>query len=66
MVRMSRDRRKEFKKALIDAGITQADFCRQQGITYRHLVYVLTGKRESDRLNAIVNEFIESHQQVAA
>lgn len=58
-------RRKAFRKALIDAGLTQRDWARENEISEQHLSVVLQGKRESRRLWTKIEQFIQS-QPVAA
>lgn len=66
MVRTTEPRRKAFKKALIEAGLTKKEWAEQQGVTDRHLNFVLNGSRVSDRLLTEVDRFIESQGHAVA
>ena len=63
MLRTNEDRRKAFKKALIDSGLTQQEWAEQQGVTDNHLYLVVAGRRESRRLLAKVDAFIAQHNR---
>lgn len=54
------DRRKAFKKALIDHELTARQFAEQQGVKEHHLHAVLTGRRLSGRLMKEITALIEA------
>ena len=66
MLRTTEERRKAFKKALVDAGMTARAFAEQQNVSEDHLHACLSGRRFSKRLLTEVDRFIEVHQPVAA
>lgn len=61
------DRKRFLKAALAYEGMTIGEFCEMQNVTRTHLHLVLSGERESMKLTAAVDAFIESHtpQKVA-
>jgi len=59
-------RRKAFRKALIDAGMTQRDWAKRNDVSEQHLSVVLQGKRESRRLWNKIEQFTEAQRLVAA
>lgn len=65
MLRTTETRRKAFKKALINAGMTAKQFATEQGVTDNHLYLVVSGARESERLLTEVDRFIEQHEDAA-
>lgn len=66
MPKRSQTRKKDFKAALAYAEMTVKQWCQENSVTPPHLHLVLTGQRESARLIAVVDEFIEKHSQSAA
>lgn len=60
------ERRKAFKKALLDADLTAKQWAERRGITDRHLSRVLNGHWQSRRLTQAIDEFIESSTLVPA
>lgn len=52
-------RKARFKAALALAEQTAQEWCEREGITYPHLVLVLNGDRESQRLTEKVDAFID-------
>jgi hypothetical protein len=60
-------RYKRFKAALTLAGVPFGKWAEGNGVTRQHLREVLLGRRESPRLIALVESFIEQHlSKVAA
>lgn len=58
-------RKQRFRAALALAGLTQEQFAEQQGVTAHHFSQYMTGKRESGRLDELVDEFIARHLNAA-
>lgn len=60
MARIQSTRKARFKAACARAGITQGRFAANEGVDRSHLFKVLRDERESIRLTAKVDAFIES------
>lgn len=60
------DRKRAFKAAIAHADKTIGEFCADQGVTRTHLHYVLTGERDSVKLNAAIDLFIAEHMPKVA
>lgn len=52
------NKRQEFNAALAYFGMTQKQWCEQQGVEASHLIRVLTGERTSAKLTAVIDEVI--------
>jgi predicted transcriptional regulator len=60
------DRKAQFAAALRLAGMTQARWAEQRGLSQAHVSLVLNGHRESLRLLAEMDRFIAEHLQPVA
>lgn len=60
MARIQSTRKARFKAACARAGITQGQFAANEGVDRSHLFKVLRDERESTRLTAKVDAFIEA------
>lgn len=54
-------RKSAFRAALALAGMTQGEFAASQGVSDSQLSLVLDGKRQSDALDAAIDEFTAKH-----
>jgi hypothetical protein len=59
-------RKRAFKKALIDAGMTQRAWCAAAGISVRHLNRVLVDPRQSAPLTQKILDFIAEGETPAS
>jgi hypothetical protein len=57
-LRKQEKRRRQFKAALVAAGIPLSVWAETQGVTHTHLNYVLRGERKSPRLEAAIGAVI--------
>jgi lambda repressor-like predicted transcriptional regulator len=65
MVRTREERRKAFKKALIDHGMTARQFAAEQGVSEDHLHSVLAERRFSNRLMREIERLIAARPVAA-
>lgn len=50
--------RHDFADALAVARLSRRAWAEREGVTYTHLYHVVTGRRESDRLEARIADFV--------
>ena len=61
MRRQKTTRKARFEAALKLAGTTMQAFAEANGISSAHCHYVLKGERDSERVNGLIDAFIEKH-----
>lgn len=59
MLNRTERRRRQFKAAMVAAGMTLSAWAEEQGVTHTHLNYVLRGERKSPRLEAAIDAVIK-------
>lgn len=57
---LSKSIHREFRAALALAGISARQIAEQLGVTQDHLYMVSTGRRQSGRIRAVLDQFINS------
>jgi hypothetical protein len=59
MPKIHRSRKSRFKAACARVGITQVDWAKQEGVSYTHLYLTLGDPKQSLKLSAKIDAFIE-------
>lgn len=66
MAKPNERRKKEFKAARALAGVTARQWAKSRNVSFHHLNEVLEGRRESPRLDAELDAFIQKYLQTPA
>ena len=65
MVAFTTTRAQQFRVALAYKRMTAKDFAKEQGISAAHLSFVLSGKRNSNKLTEVIDRFIKLYYRGA-
>jgi hypothetical protein len=66
MTKKGAQRKKEFMAALALLGETQAEWAIRHGITPGHLSHILCGRRESGRVDGLMDAYINEFRAAVA
>jgi hypothetical protein len=61
MPKAKASRKQLFQAALLIAGLTAADWAKQQGVSAAYLSLIVNGKRPHDLLNEKIDAFTRAH-----